>query len=169
MSDRGKQEQQATGESGPAFNFTSSLSLEEMYTNPVIIIILWKELIFLQSYNIIIQLNFLPSLPPSLPPLSSPLLPSLGTPSRQQQAAFAAERNWDQYHTPRNILLALVRGNIWCCCRITLSPASLFVFWGRRGWGALRDLVSLAHFETRVLDLAILHMLSFLLANGKGR
>ncbi|KAL4223542.1 dCTP pyrophosphatase 1 [Mactra antiquata] len=27
---------------------------------------------------------------------------------RKLQAKFAADRNWDQYHTPRNLLLALV-------------------------------------------------------------
>ena len=28
--------------------------------------------------------------------------------SRRMQANFSEERNWDQFHTPRNILLALV-------------------------------------------------------------
>ncbi len=28
--------------------------------------------------------------------------------SRSIQAKFAAERNWEQYHTPRNLLLAMV-------------------------------------------------------------
>ena len=29
---------------------------------------------------------------------------------RAAQAQFAAQRDWDQYHTPRNLLIALVRG-----------------------------------------------------------
>ena len=28
--------------------------------------------------------------------------------SRELQSQFAAERNWSQFHTPRNLLLALV-------------------------------------------------------------
>ena len=28
--------------------------------------------------------------------------------SRAMQEKFAAERNWEQYHTPRNLLLAMV-------------------------------------------------------------
>ena len=28
--------------------------------------------------------------------------------SRQMQAKFAAERNWGKFHTPRNLLLAMV-------------------------------------------------------------
>lgn len=27
---------------------------------------------------------------------------------RSRMAAFARERDWDQYHTPRNVLLAMV-------------------------------------------------------------
>ena len=27
---------------------------------------------------------------------------------REKQNKFAADRNWDQYHSPRNLLLALV-------------------------------------------------------------
>ena len=30
------------------------------------------------------------------------------TDSRAMQANFAAERDWEKYHTPRNLLLALV-------------------------------------------------------------
>lgn len=29
--------------------------------------------------------------------------------SRAKQARFAADRDWEKYHTPRNLLLALVR------------------------------------------------------------
>lgn len=28
---------------------------------------------------------------------------------KKQMAEFAKERNWDQFHSPRNLLLALVR------------------------------------------------------------
>ena len=31
---------------------------------------------------------------------------------RAAQALFAAQRDWDQYHTPRNLLIALVRGGV---------------------------------------------------------
>lgn len=31
---------------------------------------------------------------------------------RQQVHAFAVERDWEQYHTPRNLLLALT-GEVW--------------------------------------------------------
>ena len=42
---------------------------------------------------------------------ASPDLESL----RAQQAAFAKARDWDQFHTPRNLALALV-GEVHCAC-----------------------------------------------------
>lgn len=44
--------------------------------------------------------------PLTLGPEHPPLSPSYS--SRRLHAEFAAERDWDQFHKPRNLLLALV-------------------------------------------------------------
>ena len=51
---------------------------------------------------------------------------------RDQLRGFAAERDWDQFHTPRNLILALVgeapRGFLSCAggCRIVLTSGVRF-------------------------------------------
>ena len=46
------------------------------------------------------------------------------TDSRAMQANFAAERDWEKYDTPRNLLLALV-SSATRCCKSTLSIPDL--------------------------------------------
>ena len=67
---------------GSKFCFSSHLNLEDMYIKLM--------------YNLLQQ--YITSLALSHPHLHS----------RAMQEKFAAERNWEQYHTPRNLLLAMV-------------------------------------------------------------
>lgn len=54
---------------------------------------------------------------------------------RQKLREFADERDWEQYHTPRNLLLAMVS----CIIRHFVSTAILTAFsLGGRGWRTQR-------------------------------
>ena len=52
---------------------------------------------------------------------------------RSQQAAFAEARNWDQFHTPRNLALALV-GEVGELCEIFQWKGDHEVQPGLPGW-----------------------------------
>ena len=47
-----------------------------------------------------------------LNPVISGLTDCLFPLSRQMQSEFAKERDWDQFHQPRNLVLAMVQKNI---------------------------------------------------------
>lgn len=61
---------------------------------------------------------------------------------KDRLAEFAEARGWDQYHSPRNLLLALVSPliTIHACMYVYFNTKASYMCAGGRGWRALRDI-----------------------------